>query len=398
MHYEILHMKVLMVHNRYVHPGGEDLVFRNEVALLRSRGHEVVEWTETNVDLGDQNLRSPQDFFWSRRSFDKGKRLAEKHRPDVAHFHNIFFRVTPSVYTAVTSAGVPVVQTLHNYRLSCPKATFYRGGHPCEDCIAKTIKWPSVLHSCYRESRIESIGIASILAYHWTQRTWNEQVDRYIALTQFMKNKMVEAGLNEEPIHVKPNFLSEDPGPDHDSGHFFLFSGRLSEGKGVQTLLDAWSSTSNIELVVAGDGEGSSDVTDWLLAHPNSSVRWIGWRPRSEILDLMRGARAFIFPSESYEGFPMGILEAMAFGKPTIASDLGAMRELIEDGRTGLLFRPGDPEDLAAKVRWASDHPQEMADMGREARREYERKYTAERNYEMLMDIYRRAIEDNEAR
>jgi glycosyltransferase involved in cell wall biosynthesis len=386
-------LRILLVHNRYQQPGGEDAVFRSEGALLRSQGHEVVEFVENNAWLNRVNpLEAAVNTIWSCKTWRRIRALMQESKSDVAHFHNTFPIVSPAAYYACEEAGVPVVQTLHNYRLLCPNAVFFRYGYVCEDCLGKLVPWPGVLHRCYRGSRAATGAVATMLVVHRLLRTWQQKVDVFIALTEFARQKFIQGGLPADRIVVKPNFVHPDPGLGTHEGGYALFAGRLSPEKGVRTLLAAWERLGvGIPLKIVGDGPLARQVAE--TANRNPRVEWLGSQPLERVYSLMGGAAVILVPSLWYEGFPRVIVEAYAKGTPVIASDLGALAELVEDGRTGLRFRPGNPEDLAAKVEWAWTHPRQLAEMGQEARREYELKYTAERNYEQLMEIYRLAIE-----
>lgn len=387
-------MRVLIVHNRYTQPGGEDEVFRGEVDLLERMGHEVILFVEDNARLDGMNpLKAAQNAIWSRKAQGKLRQLIRETKPDVAHFHNTFLMISPAAYYTCKEAGVPVVQTLHNYRLICPGALLMRDDRVCEDCVGKTIPWPGVVHGCWRSSRVGTAVVAAMLTVHRTMKTWQEQVDVYIALTEFAQQKFIEGKLPAEKIAVKPNFVAPDPGPGHHGGGYALFVGRLSPEKGVRTLLKAWKRLKGMPLKIVGDGPLMEEVQGLVKREElKEVVEVLGRRPREDVLLLMQEARVLVCPSECYENFPVAIAEAFACGLPVIASRLGAMAEIIDDARTGLHFEPGDPQDLAAKVEWAWSHPEAMQAMGQEARREYEEKYTAERNYKMLMDIYHHAV------
>ena len=264
-----------------------------------------------------------------------------------------------------------------------------REGRICERCIGEIIPWPGVIYGCWRNSRTQTGVVSAMLSIHRLLRTWSKQVDIYIALTEFARRKFIEGGLSEDKIVVKPNFVYPDPGTGEHKGNFVLFVGRLSPEKGVRTLLQAWQKIKDIPLKIIGDGPLLKEVQ----SKTEGRIEVLGRIPRQEVFSLMKEARFLILPSEWYESFPMVLVEAFATGLPVLASNLGAMAEIVEHGRTGLLFEPGNPEDLADKVIWAWNHPEKMAEMGREARKEYERKYTAEKNYEMLMEIYKLAKE-----
>jgi len=389
-----VNVKVLLVHNYYQQPGGEDMVFEAERALLERMGHKVVTFVEGNARLdGIHPLRAAVEGVWSREAQRRLRRFIKENQPDVAHFHNTFLRISPSAYYACKENGVPVVQTLHNYRLICPGALLMRNGKVCEDCVGKAVPWPGVVHGCWRRSRSQTAVVVSMLTLHRWLKTWQEQVDIYIALTSFARQKFIEGGIPPEKIVVKPNLVAPDPGMGEARRKYALFVGRLSPEKGVRTLLAAWSRVRRLQLKVIGDGPLIGEMRSLVSEHALKQVEVMGRCPRNEVFQLMKGARFSVFPSEWYEGFPMTIAEAFACATPVITSRLGAMVEIIEDGRTGLHFTPGDSEDLASKAEWAWSHPERMREMGREARREYERKYTPERNYEMLMEIYHKAMD-----
>ena len=387
-------MRVLIVHNRYTRPGGEDVVFESEADLLRSRGHEVVEFVEDNRRLKGVNpLRAAVETVWSRQSYRRIKELLRRTRPQVAHFHNTFLRISPAAYYACAEEGVPVVQTLHHFRLICPGSLLMREGRVCEDCVGRRVPWPGVVHGCWRSSRLQTAVVASMLVTHRLLGTWTERVDLYVVPRGFIRQKYIEGGLPADKIVVKPNFVRPDPGVGEHGENFVLFVGRLSPEKGLRTLLRAWRSLKGIPLRVVGDGPLLEEVR----RGAGDNVEVLGHLPREKVFHLMRAAQFLVFPSECYETFGLTVAEAFATGLPVVGSRIGGVPEIVEHERTGLLFEPGNTEDLAEKVAWAWAHPREMAEMGREARREYEVKYTAEQNYEMLMEIYRQAKERKSA-
>jgi glycosyltransferase involved in cell wall biosynthesis len=290
----------------------------------------------------------------------------------------------------------------------------------CEECIERKSLLPAMAHGCYRGSRSATAAVAAMLTVHRAAGTWRRKVDLYIALSEFARRKFIEGGLPASRIVVKPNFVLPDPGVGEGRGGYALFAGRLSAEKGVSVLVSAWNGLADIPLVVAGEGPlagtfrggagsmgtdgsvhpapngGDGLVRDGARLGTETSVPMLpelaGRQPREKVLELMRDARVLIFPSQCYENAPMTIIEAFACGLPVIASNLGSMAEMVDHEKTGLLFEPGDAADLARKVRWAFGHPEAMQRMRAAARREFEEKYTADRNYEMLMAIYETAI------
>ena len=386
-------MKILAVHNRYQRPGGEDQVFVDETALLEARNHRVLRYEVHNDQVERVNrLTLAKDTVWSTSAYRELGALIRRERPDVVHFHNTLPLVSPAGYYAARAEGVPVIQTLHNYRLLCPVALFFRDGRVCEDCMGKAVPWPGVVHGCYRGSRAASGVIATMLTVHRALRTWTEMVDVYVALTEFARNKFIEGGLPAGKIVVKPNFVAPDPGQGQGGGGYALFVGRLAPEKGTGTMLAAWDRLgTRIPLKIVGDGPLRDRVVE--AAARQSNVEWLGHRPVEEVHALMGKADMLVFPSQWYETFGRVAAEAFAAGTPVIAANIGAVAELVEHGRTGLKFRPGDPEDLVTQVEWALSHPAELRRMREEVRAEFEAKYTAERNYRTLMEIYEAALE-----
>ncbi len=379
-------MKVWLAHNYYRQSGGEDVVVANEQALLSAYGHKVQLVKDSNDRITGPwaAVKAAWQAPYSREARAGMAALIAERAPDVVHVHNFFPLMTPSIYDACRDAGVPVVQTLHNYRTICAGALLMRGGRPCEDCIGGS-PWLGALHGCYRNSRPASLAVARLIATHRRRRTWHTKVDRFVALTEFSKSRFVKAGFPGERIAVKPNFV-EDRAQEAGMREGALFVGRLSPEKGVRTLLLAWDGI-DVPLRIAGDGP-LLDAT----CGPNIVV--LGRTAPEAVATEMARAAFLVMPSESYETFGLVIVEAFCQGLPVIASRLGSMAEIVEDGVTGLHFTPGDAADLAAKVRWAADHPEDMRRMGANARRVYEEKYTPEENYKQLIAIYEQAIEN----
>ena len=386
-----------MIHNRYQQPGGEDQVFLAEASLLESYAHRVVRYSTHNDRMADMNrLALAGNTLWNSSTYQELRALIRQERPRVAHFHNIFPLISPAGYYAAKAEGVPVIQTLHNYRLLCPNAQFFRDGGVCEDCMGKVIPWPGVVHKCYRGSRAASAVVTAMLATHRASHTWTEMVDMYVVLTEFARRKFIEGGLPTRKLIVKSNFVYPDPGPGEGRGGYALFVGRLSPEKGIGTLLAAWERLKGqIPLKVVGDGPLAELVASAARRYPY--LEYLGYRSAEEVHGLLKGASVLIFPSEWYETFGRVAAEAFATATPVIAADIGAVAELVEHGRTGLRFRPGDPEDLAAQVGWFLSHPEEHSRLRSEARAEFEAKYTAERNYQTLMKIYESTLEREEA-
>lgn len=391
-------MNVLYVYNYYQNPGGEDEPFAAEAALLESQGHSVSRYSMHNDAIVGMNpLVLAGKLIWNSRSYDEIRRLVKTRQIDVVHFHNTFPLISPAAYYAARKEHARVVHTLHNFRLACPGSFLSRDGRVCEDCVGKAFAWPGVVHKCYRESRVQSAAIAAMVSTHRLAGTWNREIDLYVALSDFAREKFIQAGLPADRIAVKPNFLDRDPGLGNGGGGYALFVGRLSTNKGIDTLLRAWrSKTSGLPLRIVGDGPLAGRMQE--EAAKGDAVQYLGRLSREAVLALMKEASVLIFPSVWYEGFPMTIVEAFASGLPVIASNLGSMASIVRDGVNGLHFTPGDPEDLAAKVRWICEHPQALPNLRKNARLEFTGKYSAAQNYTQLMRIYNNVLGQPEDR
>jgi len=378
----------LLIHNFYQESGGEDQVFYAERSLLEENGHSVYSYTVHNDQIPNLNKFSlALSTLWNKNAYQKMFELTKEVRPDVVHFHNTFPLLSPSVFHAFKKLKVPVVLTLHNFRLLCPNGFFFRDQQVCEDCLGKIFAWPAVLHSCYRSNQAFTLGVSSMLGLHKALGTWTQCVDIFVSLTDFTKQKFIEGGIPGKKVVEKPNFISSDPGIGSNEGTYAIFVGRLSHEKGVLTMLEAWKELGHlIPLKVVGVGPLHNSVIEIYNGLPG--IEFLGRRSRDEVFELMKSASVLIFPSECYENLPMTILEAYAVGLPVIASDIGSMKSLVLEGLTGIHFMPGNIKDLSEKLKWLLNHPEELSQMRLLARKEYENKYTATKNHQQLMEIY----------
>jgi len=391
-------MKVLLIHNFYQSssPSGEDMVFKNEVELLKKNGVDVVTYERYNDEiknygLWDKVVLSCKNV-WSKKTYKDIKELVKKEKPDIVHSHNIWYLISPSVYYACKDVGVIAIQTLHNFRLFCANGLLMRNGRICEDCLGK-IPWRGAIRGCYRNSVLYSIPITLTETIHRIVRTWKDVIDSYIALTEFTRKKYIQGGIPEKKIFVKPNFLPITLKPSFNHNGYAVFLGRLSIEKGLYTLIKAWKKIKGFTLKVIGDGPLKGDLRKVVLKDGIKNIEFMGRKRHNECLELIKSSSFVIMPSECYESFSMTTIEAFGCGKPVVASNLGAMAELVENGKTGLLFKPGDIEDLTSKINWMIENEKECIQMGKNARVEFEAKYTAEKNYEILMDIYQKVID-----
>ncbi len=386
-------MRIVAVHNYYQQAGGEDQVFAAETELLRNHGHEVATHTVHNDRVDDMSRpEAAARTIWNPQCYRELTALIGKRRPHVVHFHNTLPLVSPAGYYAARSGGAAVVQTLHNYRLICPGSLLYRDGAVCETCISKRVKWPAVVHACYRGSRAATAAVTAMLAVHDAAGTYRDAVDAYVALTPFARDRFVLGGLPADRVFVKPNFLMKDPGPGAGEGGYALFVGRLTEEKGVEVLLEAWRHLkTSIRLEIAGDGPLADRVR--AAADADDRIRWHGRLDAAEIHRLMRSAAVLVFPSTWYEGMPITLIEALACGTPVIASDRGAMADMVQHGKTGYHTEPGSSAALASTIDHAFGAAGGLASLRSNARDAFASRYTADRNYTQLLQIYETAAE-----
>ena len=330
-------------------------------------------------------------------------KLVKDFRPDVAHFHNIWYLVSPSAFHACRNAAVPVVQTLHNFRIFCVNGLLMRNGSVCEDCLGR-MPWRGALGRCFRQSFLYSLPLAAAQMFHRAGGAWRNCVDQYIALTDFARNKLIQGGLPAERVTVKPNFLPDPPAPRYAPGEHILFVGRLTPEKGAGVLVESVDrlvegGLFGEKVKIVGDGAQRAALQSQAQHRGNGElIEFVGRKPHREVIELLEDAKFIVIPSTCYEMFPLACIEAFACGKPVVAARLGALAEIVRDGETGLLFQPGEAVDLARKMRFLLDNEEVRLEMGRRARAEFEAKYTAAQNYKMLMDIYRQAIEQSRGR
>ena len=346
---------ILIVHNRYRQAGGEDAVVDAEAELLAGHGHRVDRLVVDNDAIPDrpsaaQRVRLAVRTVWASAAAAAVADRARAVRADVVHVHNFLPLLSPAIHGAARSTGAAVVQTLHNYRLICPAATLFRDGAPCEDCVGLPVALPAVVHACYRDSRAQTAAVTAMLAVHRARRTWHRDVDAFIALTNFGRDRFIAGGLPVGRLVVKPNFASDEGDPHADESSTrsqfangpVLFVGRLAPEKGIRTLLAAWPRVdrdSGRQLRIVGGGPLVDDVRTAAAATPG--ITFVGPVSRDEVQAEMRSAAVMVFPSEWYEGMPLSLIEAFAAGLPVLASRLGAMESMIADGRTGILCRTG---------------------------------------------------------
>ena len=392
-------MRILVVHNLYgsAAPSGENEVFRAEQHLLNEHGHQVETYVRESDEIRDRGLagavKGALAVPWNPWSIRALRDRVLRFRPDVVHVHNTFPLISPSIFHGLEGRCARVL-TLHNYRLFCAAAIPLRDGRPCTDCLDRRSAWPGLRHGCYRGSRVATLPLAAGIALHRAAGTWTSQVEAFIALTPFQRETMVAAGLPAERVHVKPNFYPGRPVPVpwHERAPYAVFAGRLTAEKGVATLLEAWNRWGDAapELRIVGDGPLRQQLQS--VVRPGLRVRFLGQLPAADAQGHIAGARLLLLPSEWFEGFPMVLREAFAFGTPAAVSAIGPLPSLVESGQAGLIFESARSDSLLTVVRTAWDDPARLQALGQRARECFERLYTASANHEQLMAIYGAAL------
>ncbi|PRY54575.1 exopolysaccharide biosynthesis WecB/TagA/CpsF family protein [Arcticibacter pallidicorallinus] len=383
-------MKILLIHTFYGQSGGEDQVFRNECDLLSG----AAEARQLCFDNGGKKIQVLFKFIlgpFNLFSLSKFRSAIKADRPDVIHIHNWHFAASPILIRAAKKLQIPVVVTLHNYRLLCPSATLFHNGKLFTESLREPFPWKAIMSKVYRNSRIQTFWLAAITHWHKRLKTW-QGVDRYIALNEFSKDLFLKSDLNlsENQIDVKANFVTDGGWSVKGQEKYYLFVGRLSPEKGIPTLLAAFSNT-EYELRIVGDGPLRKDVERFADEYKN--ISYLGSRSNEEIRSLMKSSMALVFPSIWYEGMPMTILEAFSTGTCVIGSRLGAMESLITHDHNGYLFTPGDIRGLRSSIaEWEALDQLSRTIRSINARKTYETHYTPEENLDKLLSIYRSAI------
>lgn len=393
-------MKVLLAHNFYgsAAPSGENQVVDIERTLLESRGHEVMAFSRHSDQIRSQGIwgaiKGAAATPWNPWSAQAIRQAVASFRPDVVHVHNTFPLISPSIFHALAGTGVARVLTLHNYRLFCPAAIPMRAGRVCTDCLDTRSVLPALQHGCYRNSRLATVPLALNVALHRGLGTWTKQVDAFIALSDFQRQRMVAGGLPSERVFVKPNFYPGNPAVVQWAQRkpYVVFAGRLTAEKGVAALVRAWQlwGADAPELRVLGDGDLRAELTDLARGLP---VRFMGQVSALAAQQQIAEAGLLVLPSECFEGFPMVVREAFAFGTPVAVSDIGPLPSIVQHGESGVVFEAGNPASLLREIRGAWTAPGVLPALGNGARAAFEAHYTEKSNYQTMIRIYQRAIE-----
>ncbi len=383
--------KILVVHNYYKIPGGEDTVVKNEIELLKENGHEVILYSRHNDEIDKKNIFKkiilPLESIFSIRTYKDIKNIIKREKIDVVHVHNTLQLISPSVYYAAVNSKVPVLQTVHNFRLLCPAGTLYRENRVCEDCIEKGLSC-AIKNRCYRGSLMQSIVMTLNIKFHRIIGTY-KKINGYIALTDFNKQKL-KVSLDEQKIFIKPNFVNQDnikKEVEIEKRDGFLYVGRIDKLKGIQVLLKAWKDIKDEKLYIVGTGPYEEDAKKYVDNNSMNNVVFLGFKNKKDVMDIIEKSKALIIPSQWYEGFPMTIVESFHQGTPVIGSDIGNIPLVVNHQYNGLIFQPSSSEDLRAKVNELKDK-ELLKKLAINARKDYEEKYSDSPNYKRLKEIY----------
>ena len=382
-------MKVLIVHNFYKVRAGEFSVLKNEIKLLKDNGNEVITFYKDNKNI--KSFYSKVIYFlrivYSKNIFKEFDYYLKQNKPDVIHVHNFFPIMTPAIFFAAKKNNIPIVHTLHNYRLICPTATLMHNNRIYEKSIINS-PFSTIIDKVYRNSYLGTFALARMISYHKKYNTWDTQVDKFIALTNFSKSKFIDANFLSDKIEIKSNFVFDMYDPDSDKKEYALFVGRISEEKGIRYLIKAWKKI-DYKLIIAGTGP----LENFVKSQLNEKIIFLGKQNKEEIRSLMNAASFLVIPSIWYEGFPMVILEAYSAGLPVLGSRIGSIEEVVLDNITGLHFEPNQSRDIVKKVNTIIKDRELLKKISKNARKEYLEKYTPSKNYDILKNIYNSVIQ-----
>ncbi|MGH9734821.1 MAG: glycosyltransferase family 4 protein [Candidatus Acidiferrales bacterium] len=387
-------MKILFVHDFYRNFGGEDAAALAEKAMLEHYNEEVIFYSRNNKEISNYSfmnkLRFPLEALDSVRTRTDIAAIVRRERPDVAYVHNPFPLISSSIYRVLHADGVPCVQFVHDFRFLCPNGLFHTNGAICERCKDGSF-FNAVRHRCYRDSYAASFVAASVASVTRRSRAL-DLISLFVCPTVFSRQKLIEGGLPPHKIRIKPHFVDATIAPLFTPGKYVLYLGRLAPEKGVLGLVHALADCPDIPLKIAGSGPLEPEIRTFLRERRITHIQLVGFKAGAEKWDILRNSACVVLPSESYETFGLAVLEAYAAGKPVIASRLGALPFVIEDGKSGLLFEPGNRRDMCAKIRHLLATPAHVERMGRCGRMLVDTKYRPAESYRSLKEIFSDAL------
>jgi len=391
-------VKILQVHNYYQLSGGEDFVLKNEKKLLEDNGHQVTQYIRNNHEIDNFSLKQKINFLLSVH-YSKFSKLHFENfllssKPDLIHVHNFFPLITPSIFSVCQEYGIPVLMTLHNYRLIYPNGYLFCKGEVDERTLKKSA-YVTVMDGVYRNSIFQTLVVAHMIEYHRKKNTWNEQVNKFICLSNFSKRIFVKGGILSKKIIVKPNFIEDKiqliPNVSPVKTPYFVFVGRISNEKGIRMLIETWMRYKlNYPLYVIGTGPLRKSLEE--KTKNIESVKWLGLQSKGVVLNFVKHAKALVFPSTWYEGFPMTILEAFSLGTAVVTSNIGSQAEIVKNNYSGLHFRVNKIVDLKEKLDLIYNNEALAEEFGRNARDVYLQNYLPKDNYRLLLSIYQNIL------
>lgn len=385
--------RILIVHNYYQVPGGEDTVVENEKKMLEDNGHEVFMYTRHNNEIKKfgiwQKFKLSAETIYSFKTIIELKKIIKENKIDIVHVHNTFPLISPSVYKVAKDCGCKVVQTVHNFRLLCPAATFTCNGKVCEECISKGLVC-AIKNKCYRNSRIQTLIVVLMLKINRMIGSY-DKVGAYIALTEFNKEKLKSALKNELKIHVKPNFVrcNNIKFSNRKIKNYFVYFGRLDKIKGFNFLIETWKNIKDAELYVIGDGAEKKWAEDYIEKNNIDNIKLKGFMKREEAFNLIENCKSIILPSQWYEGFPMTIIESFSLGVLVISGEIGNLKYIIKDNYNGLLFDYNSKKSLENCINKVKNDFELINELSYNSFNDYIENYSSEENYKQLVKIYK---------
>lgn len=390
-------MNILQIHNNYQQPGGETVVVEQEKSLLEKYGHCVSQLIVQNNEIKNYNFFEKILFFknalYSKKYYKLICNKIHNEKPDIVHIHNVFPLISPSAYYACYKMGVPVVQTIHNFRFLCPNGIFFVKDNICEKCInGNTLH--AVKKRCYKDSMILSSLYALIIYWHKKQKTFYTKITRLICLSNFVKNKIVSGGFSAEKITIKPNFLLPEIIDTKDKVNDVLFIGRLSREKGIYDVLEAADKLPKVTFSILGTGTEEVALRTEIKRRNIKNIKFLGFQFGSEKNQIIKKSKLLVLPSLCYETFGLVILEAFQYKVPVISSNIGSLPELVQHGKTGFLFNSGDISNLVEQIKLLLANSKKRGEFGENGFRLLQEKYSIELNYKQLISIYKQTLED----
>ena len=390
-------MKVLLIHNFYQFHGGEEESFLSEKKLLQNKNHKIITFVRDNKSIRNympiKKVTFVVNTIFSFDTYRKLRKIVTEEKPDIAHAHNIFPLISPAVYYILKRYNIPIVQTVHNYRLLCLNGLFLtNNGKICEKCKKGNFFY-GILNKCYHKSYLQSFVMAiTIFIHRIFLKTFSRKIDTFISPSKFLKEKLIEGKIPEEKIIVKPHFIEcERIKPSYEFDNYAVYMGRLSKEKGLFTLVRAFKNIMNITLKIVGDGPIRKDLENYIDRERIKNVQFLGYINGDDRFDVLKKAMFMLFPSECYENMPYTILESFACGVPVVASRIGGLKELVIDGYNGLLFEPGNIEDLKQKIVNLLNSRELLLKMRYNARKTAEERFSEKKGYENLIEVYQKA-------